>query len=152
MNPFEVRVINKLRTEYINLNHYKYFRFIDISSNNGLCKYCNVSETVQHYLIDCPGQTNIMALEMNGLDKNYNVLRNEFKRKLKKISIHFKNPRNFNVYNILFPHIWKRKLDKKDGNYNLKKKGQILRSINVLKLVVDFVQKTRRFRREQFGM
>ena len=55
--PYEASIITKLRTECINLNGYKYFRFND--HNNGkceLCKYCSTSETVKHYLIDCPGQ------------------------------------------------------------------------------------------------
>ena len=64
LKPSEASIITKLRTECINLNGYKHFRFKDI--NNGhdeLCQYCKVQETVQHYLIDCPGQTKKLALE-----------------------------------------------------------------------------------------
>lgn len=49
----------------------KKFRFKD--HNHGLfklCKYCKVSETVEHYLMDCSGQGNKLALEMNSMDAN----------------------------------------------------------------------------------
>ena len=37
------------------MNEYKLFRF---NENDGNCIYCNVPETVQHYLMDCCGNTN----------------------------------------------------------------------------------------------
>ena len=53
-----------------------------------LCTYCGIPETVEHFLIDCPGQTNETALKLNPMDTNYNASRNISKYKLKEL-IHF---------------------------------------------------------------
>ena len=82
----------------INLNGYKHFRFNDF--NNGhyeLCKYYNVPETVDHYLIDSTGQKNELALKMNSMESNYDACRNILKYKLKRTDSFWKNRANFNV-------------------------------------------------------
>ena len=105
---YEASIITKLRTECINLNGYKHFRFND--DNLGLyelCGYCETPETVKHFLIDCPGQTNVDALKLNHMDTNYNASTNILKYKLTKIDSFFRNRSHFNVINLLFPHIHK---------------------------------------------
>ena len=49
----ESQIVNKLRTEHINLNDYKYVRFDDRDALEGYCRYCDRVETVEHFLEDC---------------------------------------------------------------------------------------------------
>ena len=153
LKPYEASIITKLRTECINLNGYKNFRFND--HNNGyyeLCKYCKVPETVQHFLIDCGGQQHKLALEMNSMETNYNASRNIFKQRLKKIDSFFKNRANFNVINILFPHTWQIKPQRNDKNYKIKIQNGIKRRICIFKELIEFIHRTKRFKREKFGI
>ena len=85
-----------------------------------MCKYCSVPETVNHYLIDCPGQQNELALKMNSMESNFNACRNILKYKLKKIDSFWKNRSHFNVINLLFPHTWQVKRQRNDINYKVK--------------------------------
>ena len=48
LSKFESEIINKLRTECINLNGYKEFKY---GESNGKCIYCAVEETVEHFLM-----------------------------------------------------------------------------------------------------
>ena len=48
----------KLRTEFINLNHY--LHNINYHSD-GMCDHCNTPETVAHFLIDCEGYRLILS-------------------------------------------------------------------------------------------
>ena len=133
-------LITKLRTECINLNDHKHFRFKDI--NNGhyeMCKYCSVPETVEHYLIDCLGQTKKLALEMNSWEINFNASRNILKCKLKRIDSFFNNRANFNVINLLFPHVWQVKPRRKDINYKTKIENGTKRRICIFKELTEFV-------------
>ena len=144
LKPYEASIITKLRTECINLNGYKYFRFQD--DNNGyyeMCRYCNVPETVEHYLIDCPGQTKQITLKMNTLDTNYNASRNILKFKLKRIDSFFKNRANFNAINILFPHYWQLKPKRNDENYKIKLENGLKRRIYIFKEIIEFVHRTK---------
>ena len=153
LKPYEASIITKLRTECINLNGYKNFRFSD--HNNGkyeLCKYCNVPETVKHYLIDCPGQQNKSALEMNSWETNFNANRNIFKYKLKKIDSFFKNRANFNVINLLFPHTWQVKPIRKEKNYKIKMENRTKRRVIIIKELIEFIHRTKRFKREKYGI
>ena len=52
LKQYESEIVNKLRSECINLNGYKNFRY---DESNGNCIYCCVAETVEHFLIDCCG-------------------------------------------------------------------------------------------------
>ena len=115
-----------------------YHIFLTFTENNFV-----VPETVKHYLIDCPGQTKKLALELNPLDTNYNACRNILKYKLKKIDSFFKNRVNFNVNNLLFPHTWQIKPCRDDINYKLKVRNGIKRRIYIFKELIDFVQRTK---------
>ena len=112
LSQFECKVINRLRTEHINLNHYKNKRFNDTS---GKCCYCYVNETVEHFLLDCPGNP---FENPNAFEIDYNACRWKLRQNLKKISIFFKNEINFNCMNILFPHVWQRLPRKSNPNYH----------------------------------
>ena len=47
LKPYESSIITKLRSECINLNGYKNFRFNDDNFGNyELCRYCHIPETV----------------------------------------------------------------------------------------------------------
>ena len=146
----ECEIISKLRMEQINLNDY--LHFID----NNLCDECRhcsgtekkIKETVNHYLIDCPGfkEPVIRSLNRNNID--FNVERNKLKKKLKKIDIFFKNPSNFTTINILFPHTWQRRL----GNPNKEKDNdnkRVEKRVQILKVVVQFVRATKRFKTDK---
>ena len=148
LKPFEAGIICKLRTEHINLNSYKSFRFGD---TNGLCRYCNVYESVEHFLIDCPGQSNILSLALNWMDCDYNICRNKLKSRLKRIDIFFKNKSHFTVSNLLFPHSWQKRPYRSDPNYKIKCDAQLLRRVRILQEVINFVKLTKRFCREKYG-
>ena len=145
----DCEIITKLRMEQINLNDY--LHFIDGKLCNE-CRHCsklgnNVSETVDHYLMDCPGFTDpaIRSLNRNNID--FNVERNKFKKKLRKIDMFFKNPQNFSSVNILFPHTWQRKLGKPDKNdKNDRDNKTVAKRIEILKAVIQFVRVTERFK------
>ena len=144
LKQYEIEIINKLRTEHINLNHYKKKRFKD---TDGKCQYCGVKETVNHFLLDCPG-SNIE--NHNTYDINYNIQRRKLKSELKKISIFFKYEQNFNCENLLFPYVWLVDPNKKDPNYQEIKNRNQYRITNVLKAVVKFVKNTKRFKKEKY--
>ena len=92
----ECEIINKLRTEYINLNNFKYYFFKETA---GTCFHCpHEIDSVSHLLLDCT---------MNE-SKFYPIskIRYKFLKDLRKLHMHFKNLRNFNAMDILFPHTW----------------------------------------------
>ena len=103
LKQFETEIIIKLRSEYINLNGFKNFKFDD---TNGKCIYCNVEETVEHFLLNCKGSQSEYANYHNEMELDYNIVGSKFKKELRKISIFFKQEKNFNIINILFPHVW----------------------------------------------
>jgi hypothetical protein len=147
----EAEILNKLRTEYINLNHYKYFRFNN-EYENGNCIYCNVRETVSHYLIDCSGELNEMALKFNPLAVNYNKERLKLQKQLQKLIIFFRYPENFTSENLLFPHIWIPQPQRKQKNWmELYEKNMNIK-INIFKLIATYVRNTKRFERDKFGI
>ena len=149
LNRYESEIINKLRTEYINLNEYKSFRFGDTDGN---CTYCGVPETVQHYLMDCCGNINSINNNIHGNnDMNYNICRKTLRKRLRKISCYMKNDVNFTVDNILFPNIWQLDPMKTDPHYKRKKQNNMKRVISILKSVVKYVLETKRFKYEQYG-
>ena len=160
LNHHECEIITKLRTERINLNDYMFF----INQNNtNECKYCNkkkkdkkgkiiemkikVIEKVSHYLIDCPGIKDEMILSLSKNAVNYNIERNKLRKKLRKIDIYFKNPRNFTSQNILFPHIWQRRVYY--NNNKIIKHKNLNNRVEILKAVVNFVRATKRFKTDK---
>ena len=137
----EVEIITKLRTERINLNHYLYYIGI---TDDYKCSKCNVPETVDHYLQDCNGYTDPFVQSLNRNNVDYNKQRNRLKKDLRKISCFFKQNINFNTQNILFPHIWQRKLTGKNKDDKWDREGTYYRA-QILKAVAKFVFNTKRF-------
>ena len=128
--------ITQLRCEYINLNGYKFFTF---DETNGKCIYCNVEETVNHFLIECKGNDSEYVNYNNELEMDYNIVRSKFKKALRKISVFFKEEKNFTSINILFPQIWQNEPSKTNPEYKdiLKKNNE--REVEILKCVERFV-------------
>ena len=83
---------------------------------------------------------------------NYNELRCKFKKELRKIATFFKEEKNFNINNLLFPNIWQQEPEKTNPNYYEIKEKNSKREVEVLKCVVRFVQQTKRFKKEKFGI
>ena len=87
----------------------------------------------------------ILSLSKNAV--NFNVERNKLRKKLRKIDIYFKNPKNFTPQNILFPHIWQRRIYQ-NGNKKMKQKN-LSNRVQILKAVVNFVRATKRFKTDK---
>ena len=146
----DCEIISKLRMEQINLNDY--LHYIDNKLCNE-CKHCSgkekkVIETVDHYLIECSGFKNPVIRSLNHSNIDFNVERNKLRKKLRKIDVFYKNPRNFNSINILFPHTWQRKLGRPNqGVDNDKKRTE--KRVQILKAIVQFVRATKRFKTDK---
>ena len=148
LKQYECEIINKLRTECINLNGYKKYKFNETS---GKCIYCNVEETVEHFLLKCKGSTVEYVNYHNEYETDYNLQRDKLRKELRKIAIFFKEEKNFNAINILFPNVWQANPKKTNPNYHEIKENNRKREIDVLKCVVRFVQNTKRFKKEKYG-
>ena len=146
----DCEIISKLRMEQINLNDY--LHYIDNKLCNE-CKHCSgkekkVIETVDHYLIECSGFKNPVIRSLNRNNIDFNVERNKLRKRLRKIDVFYKNPRNFNSINILFPHTWQRKLGRPNqGADNDKKRTE--KRVQILKAIVQFVRATKRFKTDK---
>ena len=141
INPTECEIINKLRTEYINCNNFKKFYF---NETNGSCEKCKIKDSVEHLILDC---------KINDkMENNMNKIRNKFYKDLRKIHIHFKYPYNFEVMNILFPHIWLPLTNKKDKKYYYKRSYNLNIRIKIIKRVCKFIKDTKRFDEEKYGI
>ena len=149
LKQYECEIINKLRTECINLNGYKKYKF---DESSGKCIYCNVEETVEHFLLKCKGSKNEYANYHNECEIDYDLQRDKLRKELKKHAIFFKESKNFNVINILFPNIWQVDPKKTNPDYHEIKEKNRKREINILKCVVRFVQNTKRFKKEKYGL
>ena len=79
LKQYESEIITKLRSEYINLNGYKNFKFDETDGN---CVYCNVEETVEHFLIECKGSQNEFVNYYNELELDYDIIRSKFRNSL----------------------------------------------------------------------
>ena len=148
LKQYETEIITKLRSEYINLNGFKKFKF---NETNGKCIYCNVEETVEHFLMKCHGSQNEYSNFHNENEIDYDIIRMRFRKELRKISIFFKEEKNFDIINILFPQIWQREPRKTNPDFHEIKEKNLEREIKILKCVVRFVQHTRRFKKERYG-
>ena len=142
-NQKECEIIMKLRTEYINLNHYLHHVNYHV---DGKCKNCGVAETVSHFLIDCKGSSEAVA-SLHKDSINYEKARCQMKKRLRDIAIFYKNEENFNVKNLLFPHIWQG-IPKRDHNYKATKQKYLDKRVAILKTVVNFVHRTKRFKND----
>ena len=106
------------------------------------CKYCkNIPETVDYFLIKCPGVTDEMHQKLNKNNVDYNKRRLIVRKRLRKIAVFFKNEFNFTVQNILFPHIWQRRIHGCKNSNNWTRNGLYLR-VQILKAVVKLVYGT----------
>ena len=144
----ESEIINKLRTEQINLNYYKYFyhekrKPLPLQRTNGMCDYCNCRDSVKHFILDC----NINSTK----DARMKYLRNKLFGDLRKVSIFFKNGMNRKIGNILFPHIWQTLPDKKERNWKDKIRLNLTIRVKILRLIAKFVVESERFKNEEFG-
>ena len=144
LTQHECEIITKLRTEHINLNHYLFTMGIIKHKHGYKCKYCNAPETVDHYLMDCRGVGNEMHQDLYKKNVDYDILRNKLRKDLRKTIIFFKNPLNFNTINILFPHIWQRRIHGRKRSKNWSRDVTYYRA-QILKHVAKFVVKTKRF-------
>ena len=86
------------------------------------------------------------------MEMGYDIIRPRFRKELQKIAIFFKQEKNFNVINLLFPNIWQEEPEKTNPNYHEIKEKNKRKAIEVLKCVVRFVQHTKRFKKEKFGI
>ena len=97
-------------------------------------------------MIKCPGVLDEMHQKLNRNNVNYDKQRLILRKKLRKITVFFKNELNFTTQNILFPHIWQKSLrihgSKRKDNWT--RDGLYFR-VQILKAVVKFVYATRRF-------
>ena len=117
----ECSFIMKLRSEYVNLNHY--LHHINYHAD-GMCDHCNVPETVTHFLMDCYGYKKSVELSLHKDNVDFTIRRCKMRKKLKRIAIFFKYEQNFNVNNILFPHTWLKDSTKNEKNwYEIKNKN-----------------------------
>ena len=134
----ECEIITKLRTEHINLNHYLCTMGIIKSEHGYKCRFCNAPETVDHYLMDCPGVKEKMHQKLHKKNVDYDLLRNKLRKDLKKTTVFFRNPLNFNTINILFPHTWQRRIHGRKRSSNWNRDGTYYRA-QILKHVAKFV-------------
>ena len=147
LNKKECEIIMKLRTEYINLNHYLHHIHYHADGN---CEHCGVPETVSHFLLDCIGYKKSLALSLNRKNVDFTVTRMQLRKKLKGIAVFFKHEKNFNVKNILFPHTWQGN-PKRDKDFKKTKQKYLEKRVEILKAVINFVNKTKRFKND-FGI
>ena len=148
LSKFESEIINKLRTECINLNGYKEYKY---GETNEKCIYCDVEETVEHFLLDCKGNKNKFVIYHNEYELDYDIIRNNFRKNLVKQARFFKQECNFNIINILFPNVWQQDPIKTNPKYHEIKKRNDRREVEILKCVVQFVKDTKRFKKEKYG-
>ena len=99
----------------------------------------------------CQGSQSEYSNFHNENEIDYDKLRIKFRKELRKISIFFKEEKNFDIINILFPQIWQKQPRKTNPNFHEIKEKNLEREIKILKCVVRFVQHTRRFKKEKYG-
>ena len=150
LNSKEISIINKLRTEHVNLNNYIYF-FHEKSNKkqnnnnnnnndnkiktNGLCNICKCNENVTHFMLKC---------------KVYNQQRKILFKNLRKINKKFREIGKCDILDVLFPHIWQSQPMRDDEYYKQKWYENIQVRVNILKAIVNYVKRTQRFNGE-FG-
>ena len=148
LSKFESEIINKLRTECINLNGYKKYKY---GETNGKCIYCGTEETVEHFLLYCKGSKNKFVNYHNENEVNYNIVRSDFRQQLIKQAKFFEHEINFNIINILFPNVWQQDPINTNPKYHEIKERNQKREVAILKEVVKFVINTKRFKKEKFS-
>ena len=134
----ESAIINKLRTEHINLNNYENFMFPNNCHHYGLCEFCQNGsiESVRHFLIECP---------------KFENERDTFFKKLRNIHKRFKFKQKISVQSILFPFTWQRFLKNDEPNYKEIYQKNIKTRLIIYEQTIDFINKTNRFK-QKHGM
>ena len=87
-----------------------------------------------------------------GVKIRNSIIRFKFRKELQKIAIFFKEEKNFNLINSIFSNVWQQDPKKTNPKYHKIKEKNSKREIEVLKCVVKFVQHTKRFKKERFGI
>ena len=90
---------------------------------------------------DCKGSSEAVA-SLHKDSVNYESARHQMRRGLKDIAIFYKNQKNFNVQNLLFPHI-RQGAPKRDHNYRKMKQKYLEKRVAILKTVINFVHRTK---------
>ena len=127
-----IEIINKLRTEHINLNNYRY-QFHDEQSP--LCTNCNTIENVSHYLFDC---------------NKYQYQRHKWYIKLNQITNFFNNPQHRTAINVLFPIKWQPTIDPMDPIYKTIYKNQQQQRWDFYESIITFIKETKHFENIDF--
>ena len=178
LNQRECEIIMKLRTEYVNLNQYLHHinfhpdgkcehcgvvesvsHFLidcigfkkeknkekkkEIAKLNGLNESKETNESNKSNELN----------ESNNNDKDkvdFSIARKQMRKRLRGIAIFFKQEKNFNAMNILFPHTWQGN-PKRDKDFKKNEKKFLEKRIAILKAVINYVDRTRRFKND-FGI
>ena len=146
----EGEIINKLRTEQINLNYYKYYfhekrKKREEQRTDGSCIHCNRRENVSHFILECEFQLDVIK------SNKIKIARNNLFAELRKHTIFFRNGFNRTIENILFPHYWQLRPDWKDPMRKEKIETNLMIRVKILKSIVKFVIASERFKDEEFG-
>ena len=102
--------------------------------------------------MDCPGSKNKFVNYHSKFEVDYDQIRMEMKKELSKIAIFFKEEKNMNILNLLFPHIWQQDPKKTNPKYQQILERNKIREIEVLRCVVRFVKNSKRFQKEKYGL
>ena len=116
-----------------------------------MCDHCKVAETISHFLIDCVGYKESVELSLHKDNIDFTIPRCKMRKKLRKIAMFFKYEQNFNVKNILFPHLWMVEQKKGDNNSVRIKRKNLEKRVAILKAIITFVNETKRFK-HNFGI
>ena len=136
LKSYESSTINKMRTEFINLNNYISHFHKNNSNIKNMCCYClEKNEDIIHFVLKCP---------------RFERQRKKLFKNLRQISIKFKNKANISINDILFPHMWQIQPNTKDPWYKEKLYNNTLIRIKILRELVQFTKETKRFKGE-FG-
>ena len=123
----KVEIISKLRTEHIALMAYSN-EILGHPSDK--CPSCQVKETVEHFLMDCP---------------TFETARDNLRQELVRLNIEFNNEAFFTIENVLFPHLWVVLPDPDEEEYKDKWNAATNTRVRVLQLVTEFVEESKRF-------
>ena len=95
-----------------------------------MCSNCNVIETVNHFLMNCPVS---------------DALRSEMRINLVNVDERFNDEQFFIVENLLFPHLWVELPEKDDEEYKEKWQEAKDKRVAILQEIGRFVKLTKRF-------
>ena len=127
-----IEIINKLRTEHININNYKYHYFGTDSPN---CDHCNTIENVSHLLFDC---------------HKYKHQRYKWFIKLTQLNKFFEYPQNRTSVNVLFPIRWQPKINPKDPNYKEINKKFMIERFDIYESITQYIKNINYFENDKY--